>query len=914
VLACGCSARRVAPTLREVARQSSSSPVAGPTENQRHGLALSSAEAARLLTGISSREAAERLAAEGPNELPTAKPRNLLQQAWDVLREPMLLLLLGAGTVNFLLSEPLDGVILMSFVIVVIAISIYQEHKTENALAALRDLSSPRALVVRDRRQVRIPGREVVRGDVVLLAEGDRVPADATLLDCENVSVDESALTGESVPVRKTAAAPRAAGAAVGRPGGDGTPWVFSGTLVVKGHGIALVNETGTATELGRIGTALRTIEPERTPLQREIARLVWIVAAVAVAAAVLVVVVYGLSRGHWLQGVLAAIGTAMAMLPEEFPVVLTVFLALGAWRMSQRHVLTRRPPVIETLGSATAICVDKTGTLTLNDMTVRELVVDGSVQVLDGAPLPERFHEIAEFAVLASPIDPFDPMDRAFTELGERYLAGTEHRHRDWELVREYPLSEKLLALSHVWRSPDSSSYIVAAKGAPEAIADLCHLDALPRAAITAQVEVATARGLRVLGVARASFSQADGLPSEQHDFAFEWLGLAALHDPVRPGVPDAVAECARAGVRVVMITGDYPGTALAIAREVGLDHTGGSITGPELETMSDEELARRIPAVSVFARMVPEQKLRLIRALEANREVVGMTGDGVNDAPALRAADIGIAMGGRGTDVARESAGLVITDDDFASIVGGVRQGRGIFDNLRKAMSYIIAVHVPMFGMALLPVFVAGWPLVLLPVQIAFLELIIDPACSIVFESEEIDPKIMDQPPRGLEEPMFGRRVLTIAALQGLSAMLAVLGVYLWGVLSHRPDDVVRSLSFAALLIGNIALILVNRSWRLSIWQSFRQRHNPTLKWILLSAIALLALLLTIPGLRDAFNFGPMKPVEWLVAIGAGLLGVAWFEAYKLRARRPSPRSHPVVQEESPGDGRGDGELSER
>jgi P-type Ca2+ transporter type 2C len=883
----GCAGGPVESTLRKVARQNLSPSVAGTRSSGPSGISLSSAEAERLLTGMTSRDAAERLAADGPNELPKAKKRNLLQQAWDVVREPMLLLLLGAGTVNFLLSEPLDGIILMSFVIVVIVISIYQEHKTENALAALRDLSSPRALVVRDGRQIRIAGREVVRGDVILLAEGDRVPADATLLDCENVSVDESALTGESVPVRKAAAAESAA-AAMGRPGGDATPWVFSGTLVVKGHGIALVKQTGAGTELGRIGSALRTIEPERTALQQEISRLVWVVAVVAVGAAAVVVVVYGLTRGHWLQGVLAGIGTAMAMLPEEFPVVLTVFLALGAWRMSRRQVLTRRPPVIETLGSATAICVDKTGTLTLNNMKVRELVVDGSVQVLDDRPLPERFHEIAEFAVLASPIDPFDPMDRAFAELGDNYLAGTEHRHRDWKLVREYPLSEKLLALSEVWRSPDSSRYVVAAKGAPEAIADLCHLDSARTQALTEQVETATARGLRVLAVARASFSQADGLPTEQHHFAFECLGLAALHDPVRPGVPGAVADCARAGIRVLMITGDYPGTALAIARGVGLDHAAGCITGPELETMSDAELARQIRTVSVFARMVPEQKLQLIRALKANGEVVGMTGDGVNDAPALRAADIGIAMGGRGTDVARESAGLVITDDDFTSIVGGVRQGRGIFDNLRKAMSYVIAVHVPMLGMSLLPVFVAGWPLVLLPVQIAFLELIIDPACSIVFESEEIDPQIMDQPPRGIGEPMFGRRALTISALQGLSVMLAVIGVYLWGVLSHRPDDVVRSLSFAALVVGNLALILVNRSWRLSIWQTFRQRRNPTLKWILLLAGTLLVVLLTIPPLRDAFNFGPMTPTEWLVALIAGVIGTAWFEAYKLLARR--------------------------
>jgi P-type Ca2+ transporter type 2C len=838
--------------------------------------------------GLTSEEAAGRLASGGPNELPTAKKRNIAQQAWDVISQPMLLLLLGAGTINFVLSEPLDGIILMSFVIVVIAISIFQEHKTENALAALRDLSSPRALVVRDGRQQRIAGRDVVPGDVVLLAEGDRVPADSIVADSVNLSVDESALTGESVPVRKVPVATDSTLTGMGRPGGEATPFVFSGTLVVKGQGTVMVQTTGAGTELGRIGTVLRTIEPERTRLQREIERLVRVIAGLGLIAAAAVVVVFGLTRHHWLEGLLAGIGTAMAMLPEEFPVVLTVFLALGAWRMSQRNVLTRRSPVIETLGSATAICVDKTGTLTMNSMTVRQFIVGGSTHVLDGGPLPESFHEVAEFAILASPVHPFDPMDRAFTHLATTSLANTEHVHKNWELVREYPLSETLLALSQVWRSPDADDYVIAAKGAPEAIADLCHLDQAEWRALSAEVEAAAASGLRVLAVARARFTMAGGLPTEQHDFAFEFLGLGCLHDPVRPGVADAVAECRRAGIRVVMITGDHPATALAIAREIDLDHSFGCVTGDELRSMSADELARRIRTVSIFARMVPEQKLELVRALQANGDVVAMTGDGVNDAPALRAADIGIAMGARGTDVARESAGLVLTDDDFSSIVGGVRQGRGIFDNLRKAMSYIIAVHVPIFGMSLIPVFVAGWPLVLLPVQIAFLELIIDPACSIVFESEEIDPEIMNQPPRPVGQPMFSRRVLAVAALQGLSELSAVTGVYLWAVLDHRTSEVVRSITFATLVAGNLALILVNRSWRLSLWQAVQQRRNRTLKWILAAAATILVGLLTIPRLRTAFKFGPLRPTDWLVAVAAGFAGIAWFEVYKARTRR--------------------------
>lgn len=839
--------------------------------------------------GLTRAEAAARLAADGPNELPTAKPRSLFRESWDIIRQPMLLLLLGAGLVNFLLAEPLDGVMLMMTVLVVIAISIYQGHKTERALVALRDLSAPRALVVRDGMQQRVAGRDVVRGDLLLLAEGDRVPADAVMVDCANFSVDESALTGESVPVRKVAIEATALPEAMGPAGGDGTPWVFSGTLVVKGHGMAVAKTTGSATQLGKIGAALRTIDTQRTPLQREIDRLVRILALLGAAAAVVVVVVYGLTRGDWLSGLLAGIATAMALLPEEFPVVLTVFLALGAWRISRKHVLTRRPPVIETLGSATVLCVDKTGTLTLNQMTVRQLFADGQTFTCNGQPLPEAFHTLAEFSVLASPIDPFDPMDKAFKDLGQKYLAGTPHTHSDWQLVREYPLSPALLALSHVWRSPGGGQFVIAAKGAPEAIADLCHLDAGRLASVTAQVEAATSDGQRVLGVAAARFDAGDELPAQQHDFNFEFLGLAGLYDPVRPGVADAVAECRRAGIRTMMITGDYPGTALAIAREIGLDHGAGVITGAELSQMTEAELAERIRSVSVFARMIPEQKLELVRALQANGEVVGMTGDGVNDAPALRAADIGIAMGAHGTDVARESAALVITDDDFTSIVGGIRQGRGIFDNLRKAMSYVVAVHLPIVGMSLIPVFVADWPLVLLPIQIAFLELIIDPACSVVFETEEIDPAIMDSPPRGLNEPMFGPRVLTIAALQGLSVLASTVAVYLWAVLGGLAEDEVRSITFTVLVVGNLALILVNRSWRLPVWRTFRERRNPAMKWILGGAALVLVSVLTIPGLRHAFNFGAITVNQWGLAILAGFAGVAWFEIYKMaNARR--------------------------
>jgi Ca2+-transporting ATPase len=854
----------------------------------------------RATTGLTEAEAARRLGEDGPNEIASAKPRSFFASVWEVLREPMLLLLVAAGTVNVLISlqEPArikEALLLFVFVFVVIGITLYQERKTERALDALRDLSSPRALVIRDGAQRRIAGRDVVRGDLVLLAEGDRVPADILLLDCSNLSVDESLLTGESVPVRKAAHRPEEP-REMGPPGGDGTPWAYSGTLVVRGQGIGEVLRVGQATELGKIGAALGAVETERTTLQRDVDRLVRNLAILGLTLAAVVIVVYGFTRGNWLEGALAGITLAMAMLPEEFPVVLTVFLALGAWRVSKSNVLTRRMPAIEMLGSATVLCSDKTGTITQNRMTVRELHSGGRRFTVDHAALPEEFHHLVEFAVLASPIDPFDPMDTAFKTLGSRFLAETEHLHADWALVREYPLSEELFALSHVWRSPDGGDYVIAAKGAPEAIADLCHLTPAECAALDADVSSMADGGLRVLGVAQASFRASDGLPEIQHDFPFAFTGLVGLQDPIREDVPDAVAQARRAGMRVIMITGDYPGTARSIAHDAGLDSTCDIVTGPELEAMDDAALATRIGEIDVFARVVPEQKLRIVRALKACGEIVAMTGDGVNDAPALKAADIGIAMGQRGTDVAREASALVLTDDAFSSIVSAVRVGRRIFDNLKKAMAYILAVHVPIAGMSLLPVLVprlfgVSMPLVLMPVHIAFLELIIDPACSVVFEAEAEEADIMERPPRDPADPLFSGRMIGISLAQGFGVLIAVLAVYLWAVLGGAGADDVRALAFVTLVVGNLGLIFVNRSWTHTVLGGLMSK-NPALWWVTAGTLGTLAVLLLLPQARDLFQFAVMHPADLAIAVGAGLASVAWFEVYKLVQRRHHAR----------------------
>jgi P-type Ca2+ transporter type 2C len=835
--------------------------------------------------GLTQAEAEARLAAEGYNELPTVRRRDTLAIALEVVREPMFLLLVAAGTIYLMLGNVNEALVLLASVCVIIGITIYQEHKTERALEALRDLSSPRALVIRDGKRTRIAGREVVRGDILIIEEGDRIPADAVLLDCHDLKTDESLLTGESVPVTKV---PWDGVKQIGRPGGDDLPFVYSGTLLTAGNGVAEVLATGTHTEMGRIGKALQGIVQEATTLQRETKLVVFRIATLGLVLCLLVVVLYGLTRGAWLDGFLAGITLAMAILPEEFPVVLTVFLALGAWRISKSRVLTRRVPVIETLGAATVLCVDKTGTLTLNRMRVSRLYAGGEFRevAFEGEELlPEQFHEVVEYSILASEIDPFDPMEKAFLELGNHFLASTEHLHADWELVHEYPLTTGLFAHAHAWRPRGSDVFVVASKGAPEAIAELCRLDAGQRQQLDARVAEMAARGLRVLGVARAAF-HGQVWPESQRAFEFKWVGLIGLADPLRPTVADSLHQCYEAGIRVVMVTGDYPVTAQAIARQIGLTPADQVITGAQLHDMSDGELRERIRQVSIFARVVPEQKLRLVEAFKANGEIVAMTGDGVNDAPALKAAHIGIAMGGRGTDVAREAASLVLLEDDFDSIVHAVRLGRRIYRNIRNAMSYLLSVHVPIAGMAFVPLLL-GWPVVFFPVHIVFFEFVIDPACSIAFEADPIDDEVMKRPPRRQTEHLFDFGTVALSLLQGASMLLMVALTYGWVLERGSGESEARAMAFATIVLGNLGLILSNRSRSRTIFATLRF-PNPALWWVIGGTIAGLMLAMYVPFLRELFKFAPLHANDLLICVAAAVLGLLWFEIYKWRRWR--------------------------
>ena len=811
--------------------------------------------------GLNEAEVAARRTQDGWNEIAAEKPHTLIATVLEVVREPMFLLLLGAGAIYLLMGDAHEALVLLGFVVLIIGVTVFQERRTEHALAALRDLSSPRALVMRDGAVKRIAGREVVRGDLLLLTEGDRVPADGVLLSANDLAVDESMLTGESVPVGKL-------------PVDGGEPLrVFSGTLVVRGRGTVEVTAIGEATELGRIGKSLADTVSGVSPLQRELGLLARRLAVIGIVLCALLAVSYATLRGGWLDGVLYGITLAMSILPQEFPVILIVFLAFGARRIAARRVLTRRLSAIETLGQTTVLCTDKTGTLTRNRMEVAALAVDGEVLALDGGArleeLPETYHRLLEYAVLASEADPHDPMEQAFLRLAGDYLANTEHLHPDWALAREYELSPDLLAMTHLWQAPDRRDGEVAAKGAPEAIIDLCHLSADAAALVMARAGDLADRGLRVLAVAHAAHPQSAGVPDIQHDFEFRFIGLIGLADPLRPEVPAAVAECRAAGVRVVMITGDHPRTAGAIAAQAGIDG-GRVLTGPDLAAMDEGTFADAVAGCCVFARVSPQQKLAIVEALKARGDIVAMTGDGVNDAPALKSAHIGIAMGKRGTDVAREAAALVLVEDDFAAIVDAIRLGRRIFRNLRHAMTYTLAVHVPIIALVAAPV-LFGWPVLLAPVHIAFLELVIDPTCSVVFEADEASEELMREPPRPRGAVLLPPSRIATSLLYGAIVSAALLAFDVWALDAGFAADEVRTLVFVALVASGIALIFTARAS--AVDRSGLGHGTPVARWVIGGTLFALLLVTTVPWLATQFSFAAVAPALWLSACALGL-----------------------------------------
>jgi Ca2+-transporting ATPase len=835
--------------------------------------------------GLAEVEAARRLK-EGSNELPSAKPKPWFRIALGILSEPMLLLLLAASTVYFLLGDMREAIVLMSSAVFVIGITIYQEQRAERAIEALRDLSSPLALVVRDNIRKRVPSREIVRGDIIIVSEGERIPADGANLTYDIVEIDESLITGESIPVLKSIWDQNIS---IVRAGTDqSASFIYSGTLVVKGRVTAVVLATGADTEIGRIGKSLVTNIVRPTRLEKETRKIVRYAAVGGGFLCLFVVIFNWVTRGDLLAGLLNGLSLAMAMVPEEFPVVLTIFLALGAWRISKHRVLTRRMTAIETLGSVTALCVDKTGTLTENKMEVSELRGLDSQQVVSEFSLSQNStrSDLLKLAFLSSSPDPFDPMETAIHDYA-RQIHGDNSLTTGFRLIKEFPFTSNFPVVVNVWEDDNAPLYEVSAKGAFETIAELCNVGEPTLEKLQEQVSEMANKGLRVLGLASATYLK-PLLPDDVRTFTFQFKGFIGFSDPPKESIAKAITECHAAGIRVIMITGDYPVTAQAIAHKVGIPDSSDVITGKQIAILSPTELAKSVSSSTIFARILPEQKLAIVEALKLNGEVVAMTGDGINDAPALHAADIGIAMGGKGTDVAREASSLILLDDDFNSIVKTIRNGRHIFDNLKKAVSYILAIHIPTAGMAIVPL-LFGMPIGLLPVHIVFLEMIIDPACSIAFEAEPEEENIMARPPRDPKEKLFSREMLLLSLLQGVVSFAVVFGMYAVTLAKGVGEIEARSLTFTTLVLSNLCLILTNRSWSESIISSFKKR-NKSLAGLVTVTLSILGLSLYMPFFQHIFHFHPLHADDIILCTVLAIVSILWFEFYKVfrRTRR--------------------------
>lgn len=821
------------------------------------------------LRGLTQSEAEQRLRVEGPNALPGKGKRSFFALAIDVLKEPMLLLLLGGGLIYLLLGDVHEALMLLAFAGLSVVIELVQEGRTDRAISALGELGAPHAIVIRDGERRTIPATDIVRGDLVALSEGSRIAADGWLIEAEGFQADESVLTGESVPVSKQPLTSNQREAEPPLPGGDGLAYAFSGALAVRGTALMELAATGARSRIGQIGQSLADLEVASPRLVLQTRQLVRWFALIGMSVSVLAGVLYGLFRGGWLEALLAGIAIAMSMLPEELPVVLTLFLTMGALRMSRVRVLARRGAAIESLGAATVLCTDKTGTLTKNHMAIAELRLPDGRTFAPGREqsltLPEGFVELAGLGILASLEQPFDPMETAFHDLADRHEGDsiTPHQDQGFRLHRQYGLSPELLAVTHVW-ALDGEPHVIAAKGAPEAIADLCGMDAATNAAMHAAVKAMASEGLRVLGVAEARWSGKD-LPDSQTHFDFAFRGLVGLADPIRESVKPAIHELQSAGIRVVMITGDYPETARAIATQAGIAQ-GEVMTGAQMAALDDDALAACIHSVSVFARVMPEQKLRIVEALKQAGEVVAMTGDGVNDAPSLKAANIGVAMGKRGTDVAREASAIVLLDDDFSAIPQAVRLGRRIYDNLRKAMGFVFAVHVPIGGLALAPL-LTGWPIILGPIHIALLEMVIDPVCALAFEAEPEEADVMRRKPRDPQGALFPRRLLLWSLGQGVLVLGALIALAAWA--QSLDAEEARSLIFAALVGSVLVLVAINRSFS-SAGGLPRLRRNMPLATISGIALVFFSLLFGVPAIAALFGFASLSLNELIVAAG--------------------------------------------
>lgn len=834
-------------------------------------------ESKNAYPGLTTEEVLERRRQYGNNEAIGQKKKSFFRKILQILSEPMFLLLLAAAVIYFFLGEPRDGLIMLIFVLGMIGIDIAQEWKTDRTLEALRDLSAPQSRVIRDGRETLIASTDLVPGDLLLISEGVKIPADGTVLSANDLRVDESSLTGESEGVWKS---PESTQPPSGYWRKD---YCYAGTLVTQGSGQVIVDRIGSGTEYGKIGKNVAEAPENPSPLQKQTGSLVRLCAGIAGVLFVLVCIItyYNLPDhafgGRVIESILSGVTLAMAMIPEEFPVILAVFLSMGAWRIAKKQALVRRLPSVETLGSVSVLCVDKTGTITKNQMTVREVWVKEGTQ--------EHFTETMG---LGCETDTYDPMEKAMLLYCTENGVTREHLFESY-FITEYPFTNESKRMGHVWRH--DGEIVIAAKGSPESLLDLCRLSGAQRGEAESKAAEMSGRGLRVIAVAEAHPAKEADVPAELKDCGLTFLGLVGLADPPRATVKADIARCYDAGIRVVMITGDNGITAASIARQTGMAGADRIMTGDELDSMTDEELSRRIGEISIFSRVIPEHKMRIVKAFQANGHIVSMTGDGVNDAPALKHADIGIAMGKRGSEVSREAADLILMDDNFSTIVDTVQDGRRIYDNVRKAIGYVFTIHIPIALASLLAPFlnIAPANLMLLPLHVVLLELIIDPTCSIVLERQPAERDSMHRPPRDPKEKILTAKTLAKSIVQGLAVFAASFGTYLAAdPFSAGSAPEARAMGISVLMLSNLFLVQVNSSDIDSIAVTFRYLLKDKVMWAVSAGTAAgLAVILYTPA-ADVLKLAPLGIAQLLLTLGVSAASVLWYEAVKLAKRK--------------------------
>lgn len=827
--------------------------------------------------GLTTDEANELQLKYGKNELTFQKKEPFIKKALHIMCEPMFLLLIIAAIIYFILGEPRDGLIMLIFVIGIISIDIIQEWKTDKTLNALKDLSAPHINVKRDGKEIQIASADLVPGDIMMIHEGVKIPADGVVIRCNDLCVDESSLTGEVEGVWKVSAENAKETSDYWR-----KDYCYAGTLVTQGLAVVYVEKIGAATEYGKIGLGVAEAPDENSPLQKQTGSLVKLCAGIAAVLFVLTSVATWfnipdhVSGDRLIESILAGITLAMAMIPEEFPVILTVFLSMGAWRLAKKQSLVRKLPSVETLGAVSVLCVDKTGTITMNQMIVQETwAIYGDE------------HQLCETMGLGCETDAYDPMEEAMLAHCDKLGISKEHLFSG-ELISEYAFTNELKMMGHVWNR--NGELVIAAKGSPESILTICSLTEKEQEIIQHKITEYSKEGLRVIAVASVKPTNKSDIPENLTDCSLTFCGLIGLFDPPRESVKNDIAICNKAGIRVVMITGDNGVTAASIAKKIGMENYDNIITGDMLDNMTDNELRDKVKTVSIFSRVIPEHKMRIVKAFKDNGEIVAMTGDGVNDAPALKYADIGIAMGKRGSEVSREAADLILMDDNFSTIVDTIKDGRRIYDNIRKAVGYVFTIHIPIAFASLLAPMLGINPasLMLLPLHIVLLELIIDPTCSIVLERQPAETNIMERRPRNPKEKLLNAKTLLKSVIQGIAIFAASFGTYYY-TLSQNPDNapVARSMGLAIIMLANLFLVQVNSSDTDHFWVSIKRLAKDKVMWVI-NVITVLGLLIILyTPLNGGLKLASLSAGQFLTAFGLAAVSVLWYEVVKLIKR---------------------------